>query len=1254
MREKLVSDLVKSILGPMGGSEELLSIPPWVKYSTGIIRNSGKKEREAESLEDGEDISMAEVSSDEQDSSDSPVGAPFLSPLSLNPKNHPPSLGLTFFCKKSSKPVFRFCVSGARYEESESGTKWKRIPFFFIGEKNVEENGEFFLDQNGQQVPKFQAVLKVSFLVFEDPMDSRKISVGIFLVHVGDDKRSSSIFQPAIRILFVDQGVRLLPTNDLQDPEEGLAGEVNQLAFQYRDHKVFGRGHFCSAVWKEIDWQQQGQPYQQIPFFWEDGFFFMKQDPRVKDFLNCDLRTEYIPMYPIFSPDFSWKGSKEVHFDSEELSEMGDPGLISEYLDPLVDSYSDWIAELESREPVMGFQEVFQSVIMDNKESLSRIRRSIQFLKENEKARLAFCISMKAMNIQARWKKGKHFSSEREEAPFLEWRPFQLAFILQELESILDPKSKNRDVCDLLWIPTGGGKTEAYLAIAAFAIIFRRLRDTSPGKGKTDGGVTVISRYTLRLLTIQQFRRALQMISACEFLRVFSTAKGFGWHPSGFSPRKKFLLGKSRIDAGLWVGRGVSPNTLKEALEILKGAEKDRRGPWEEDTANPAQILTCPACGNLLSLPDFQDDQDSGPSEQVVRFAITYNRTEEPPFDDEYFCKGRISAENARFLPVSPQSWILEITLKADEPLSGHLVQEWWQSVAKKSGMSLQSLSASSPGYFQGEKGNSVEICCTNPECDLRQQWDSEPFGAQSLPAFFQSNGASWLIPIPAITVDESIYSRCPSLVVSTVDKFARLPFKKETSHLFGNINHCTPSKGYHWNETLKGEPKIPEGFFPPELILQDELHLLDGPLGSMVGLYEFALDFLCRERNPWGIKYIASSATVKNSEVQVQSLFDRRTKVFPAPGFRAGENFFAHPTQGNVQDDDKKGRLYTGICCPGKGPLGPLSDLWSTLQIAFLRFGEERGDRYSTVTAYFNALRELAAASTLYGQDIPEQRNSRLEKEGMTGGEKDEVSFREYIELSGRRSSRDLPYDLEKLNTPYPERISALFATSMFGTGVDIPRLDLMIVNGQPKTTSAYIQATGRVGRKLGGLVIDYLRPTRPRDLNHYEFFCGYHDQLFRFVEPVGVMPFSPGALEIGAGPVLVAIIRNMRKTKERGKEDPSFLLQEQALLQDICHSFVQRAQNQPEMLRPNIQDLESFFDTLQTDWLQKMRQAQESEIPIQYAPNPWKGKKNGESAQLFILGSVFDRENTQAVFENTPLSLRNVEGSIALEFRR
>ena len=332
-------------------------------------------------------------------------------------------------------------------------------------------------------------------------------------------------------------------------------------------------------------------------------------------------------------------------------------------------------------------------------------------------------------------------------------------------------------------------------------------------------------------------------------------------------------------------------------------------------------------------------------------------------------------------------------------------------------------------------------------------------------------------VPIPAFTVDEQVYANIPTMIVGTVDKFARMPFETRSAQLFGNVDHCHHVRGYYrlagaeHPSPKKGQiphyARLERGIEQPNLIIQDELHLLDGPLGSMVGIYETAVDRLASgEASP--IKYVASTATTRRAGPHVKALFLRDLAVFPPQGIRAGDRLFiGEPGDATPLGEPGPGRLYVGVWAPGRGPLTPLIRIWSRLACSIgANASDPSADKYWTITGYFSSVRELAEARSLYRQNIPERAADLSCGDGpRTFG--DDAA----LELSGRTSSADLPAYLRRLEDgkggSAPE---ALFTTSMFGTGVDISRISTMVVAGQPKTQSAYIQATGRVGRTRGG----------------------------------------------------------------------------------------------------------------------------------------------------------------------------------------
>ena len=384
--------------------------------------------------------------------------------------------------------------------------------------------------------------------------------------------------------------------------------------------------------------------------------------------------------------------------------------------------------------------------------------------------------------------------------------------------------------------------------------------------------------------------------------------------------------------------------------------------------------------------------------------------------------------------------------------------------------------------------------------------------------------------PIPALTCDYQVYARAPTVVIATSDKLARPPFEPMSASVFGNVDRHHGYEGYYRDGVAKTKGGLPVcPLRRPDLILQDELHLADGPLGSMMGMYESAVDMLCSGRR--AVKYVACTATIRNATDHVASLFNRGLQIFPPHGSDIHDRFFVRSKKESVTDYAASGRMYVGICAPGRGPLTPMIRIWSRLSQSVWQHRDSPDvDPYWTVVGYFNAIRELAGARSMYSQDIPNRMR--------TLSDRPRDLLREPPELSGETSSMKLHGMLELLGKKYdaenPDASpDSLFTTSMFGTGIDISRLGLMYVHGQPKTVSSYIQATGRVGREKGGLVVTFYRAARARDLSHYEFFSRYHSQLHRFVEAPTVYPFSQALMDKALGPVAVFMLRNMRETE-------------------------------------------------------------------------------------------------------------------------
>jgi len=1220
-RDHILIALVKEVLGPRDGPYEILpeNQDPRDEYITGVLAPA-RARRPPDDIDADIDQVIEEASSEEDQDTQSYVVVSGVFSPALDPKALPRSIGLSFTVEATEgPPQIEVCATWARYQPHQQG--WQRQPVAFL-------TGPVRVDKD----QAWEAAEDVSLQLRSRPLSDGGWRVSLFLVNVTEvvgrrrPDTGDHLFQPQIRV-HCCTGTALVPVwtagaSSLTDTNPGsLAAEDASLALLYRERAALARGHLCGATWKAIDPERPHPTLSspdEAPFAWTDAVAV--PEPERAKFSPADVRTELVPCYPIEAPRMDWdeRFGPPPALNPEVLAETWQPEQVRARLQPLVDGYRIWIEGQESLAACLppAQQSVADAHLQQCWQAADRIRQAIEILATDEDVRLAFCFANKAVALQSQWARGQ----------VLTWRPFQLAFILLNIPALADPLHPDRRTCDLLWFPTGGGKTEAYLGLAAFTLALRRRRARHNRDGDhTGAGVGVLSRYTLRLLTIQQFRRALGVITACEMLRVHSLDSPdgpVGWRPQDCPDQETFLWGGIRFSAGLWVGGGVAPNHLLSAtvrdsrgrlirfvgaLEILQGAERNYDGPNEmmrrnlrgvqlEMRGEPAQVLTCPCCKATLAVPD----EGFGPGQHTLHFVFQGGRATTPPLARFQPPNSWLSLDTATLTPHAVAGYrtlSLTFTIPEGKSLSARQVDEWWyQTIAPAMGQQVKFLAArpARPGYFIHTYDNSqnnarqcdFDIYCPNPACELnRHAWAEQVplpratrsapspgsgqlsmgVGAtertaelpampgmqwQETPAWFRlvkkKRRISYRIPIPALTVDDQIYHRCPSLVIATVDKFARLAFEPRAAALFGNVTHYHSRWGYYregvppsWgNLPLAYKPHPPgrsrgnplhvpvSPFLPPDLILQDELHLIEGPLGSMVGLYETAIDLLCqRQHNDRTIvpKYIASTATVRQAEPQVQALFDRRLAQFPPWAISADDRFFACDREIHPLESNRPGRLYVAVCAPGKGAQTPIVRIWSALlQSVYERWQINptlEVDHFYTLVGYFNAIRELAGALSLYRQDIPERMAFRAA---------DARPLDRWLELSSRASSLALPGMLEQLTIPAPNAQDAVFSTSMFGTGVDVDRLNLMVVHGQPKTTASYIQATGRVGRQSGGLIVTFFRASRPRDLDHYEFFTGYHRALYRHVEPITVAPFSPRARERGLGPLAVILLRH------------------------------------------------------------------------------------------------------------------------------
>jgi hypothetical protein len=1297
-RDILVEALVAEILGPRETATETMpaELDPLDEYIVGVLApfQAPSVEVDAdEELTGGDGSGADDMDLGEAEPSTSGVIDPNLPSLTIDPRARPASMGISIALDTLSRPFLDVCCTWARYSKGADGD-WRRKPYGAVwrevdcsAEPSLTDPSDPSVRLTIRSRPDATGTWKVSlFLVNRTPANTERATT------------SDHVFQPQIRVRCVGD-TRLVPLErqrPARDPED------EGLALLYTDRPALARGHLCSALWRAVDPARphpQGLKGTHPPFVWLDGRHLFAPDV-VAEFEPADARSEFVPVIPVNAPGKAWPDSagNPPELDPSRLAEIADGDVLRAQLGPLASAYEQWI---DSQDQLAG-RPVPETAAGRNlagcRRALQRLRDGIELLATDADARLAFAFANRAIALQSQWTKGR----------VNRWWPFQLAFQLLNVRAIADHDHADREVCDLLWFPTGGGKTEAYLGLAAFTLAYRRLDGRRRYRPDQGAGVAVLSRYTLRLLTIQQYRRALALVTACEYLRVHGTIGHRGWRPAGWHDREDMLWGSHRFSVGLWVGGGVTPNNLqdfqyKDAMDriiTIHGAISILDG--EEGEGDPAQVLNCPACSSILAVPPdgLREGEETtlhfvvGEPDPALNASVAARLSWEP-----------FTVDAVRVLPHADASYAtVSVEFRTVADVKPSLLDEWFHQHVRRllgSGCRLVSARASRPGYFvqavewgprRLEKGVEIEIYCPNPDCDLNSAmaWsETTEVGDWPVPeAFGRDDGFSGRCPVPAWTVDEQVYGRCPSMVVATVDKFARLAYEPRAGALFGNVDRLNEHLGYYraWAPptgpgSLPARPRedpsagrsVPvHGFRPPDLILQDELHLIEGPLGSMVGIYEAGIDLLATSYDG-GVsvrpKYIASTATVRQAQDQVSSLFARTLDVFPPPGLRAEESFFSSTGPAHPLDCTEPGRLYMGVVAPGRGAQTPIVRIWSRL----LQTPADRCavgaslsdlDPFWTLVGYFNAIRELAGAVALTRQDI-------IQRLGSIADPPRELSEDDPMELSSRASSLELPSMLEELETTLSsgrEPVNAVVATSMFGTGVDVARLSLMVVHGQPKTTSSYIQATGRVGRTVGGLVVTFYRASRPRDLSHYEYFPGYHTTLYRHVEPVTVNPFAPRARDRALGPVAVSILRQADQLPAPAGPVPvseRWRIQQRLNSGWFCRAgemadartdpdvhlipglLEDRASRQPASRRPPALDTAQHAGFELDQWQQLA--AQEHDRLLYYEPTVTR-----QASRPVVLGDLAHLvARTGEAYKNAPNSLREVEATISIEGR-
>ncbi len=956
-------------------SEETLEwVRPKNAYSVGVLYPVGSEFSEIP--DEDESVSGGEVATGDK-AQGVAMGSKMESlsdeeePIALSNADYQSAISLTI--RVNNKDLLNIEVSAGRYGKE------------LVGEKLVFKREPIMWSVSGFELPSERK--KVTSI------DIPKTMLVVMMVYRYAINENSSVITVALRNSKKSTNPKSCDTKDCyfqcgfslksnlgfeplpsDDGAEALTEEELSSKLIYSGIANYAIGHGCAADWSD-------------------------EEPR-----PITIRTEMIPQSEVRPTMSSVSELDPKAFDMNMLANPGRWDEAERSISSLINAYRKWIEGLE--EKALEFDDwrkvAAERNVSNCQQCLNRIDVGFDTLKINRKARMAFHLANEAMLNQY-----LHYRVVANEADEIDkpadgqrfWRPFQIAFLLMNVNSMVDSDSEDRGLLDLIWFPTGGGKTEAYLGLSAFTLILERLN------GEVCEGATILMRYTLRLLSSQQFSRAASLICALEVMRRDNPD----------------LLGAKRFSIGFWVGAAASPNSWSEALKIYK----DLRSGKQMEKSIP--VVQCPWCGRRMG-------------ERGEGYQITRNRDK--------------SRDGDKYL----------------------------------------------------------KFVCMNSNCDF----SSKDFD------------------LPLKVVDDEIYHEPPSLLLGTVDKFAIIPYRPKSYRIFGISED--------------GERK-----HAPKLIIQDELHLISGPLGSMVASYETLISELCtirdyggKERKP---KIVASTATVSRAKEQCHELFacgKENVKQFPPSGISHDDSFFAR------LDAVGRGRRYIGLYAPNISFATASIKLYTQLlweSNSWELEDSEQRDPYWTIIGYYGTTRELGQALTWTTSDIPE----RLYEKRRTYPDGRKRYLDRVVELTGRKDAPEVRRDLSSLTIKFTEQnnrsIDLCLATNMISVGLDVPRLGVMVVAGQPKETAEYIQATSRVGRgDAKGVVLTLYGTTRPRDRSHYENFRNYHESFYQHVEPSSATAFCEQVRERALPGVLFGMYRAERPdAKNPNNPDP-------AILDDIC----------------------------------------------------------------------------------------------------
>lgn len=1211
-REKIISRVQKELIGPgsdlfesidkVNFSDEIIADKPLLRYFSGILYPKKNAIDDFPEVDDESDETPKEIAEEKNDNATASDNNDIIQPVISKEKEDdkevqysastffPSQYGISFSISKDC-PELKIKISFGNYKKAKEiaieygGDSVELIEQFGLN-KFVEFDVENKLLRLTKELTKEEKQIRNSYLSLlkKEHQDSGLFKTLYKLFFKDKYKRYDNKIETTISIQDIkysdNQHYRILLSNiDGVNTEDWWKGVINKEKTFIRDHlwlhvklydqpnniyvvKIFLENTLLFPRKKFVISKESlniaclfqtelkvETPYLQ-PFNDYKNNLYKSDEDRMLDFIyrkklsygighntaciweNCDddiqkprwVSSTFLPQFNVKEQSTNISSIDKKCLEIKELSSFNsNKDIIVSNLKKLADAYLKWIEneEMETGKLSKDDKKLALSNIEKCKTIQKRMKKGIELLETNNNAFRAFQLANTAIYLQM-FQNEWHFRKKKEGFEAFEqrevlqysyqeyatkdypdpnntprWRPFQLAFILQCLPSFIDENSNDRNLVDLLYFPTGGGKTEAYLALSAFLIFWRRLNYPD-----SYGGVNIIIRYTLRLLSAQQFERATKLILACEFIRKNHTD-----------------LGEERISIGFWVGGSTIPNKINNdqncaEQELQKVQDRLNKN---QPSINPFQLSNCQWCNTKII----------GKTQPNVN------------------------------------------------PSIGHRIYK-----------------------------KSLKSYCLNENC------------------FFSENNEG----LPIVLVDEDIYKNPPTVLFATVDKFAQLAWREEATSLF------------NYNGNRK-----------PELIIQDELHLLNGPLGSLVGLFENVILSLCTTDNQKP-KIIASTATIKNVEEQVKGLYNRPVQVFPQYVTNADDTFFSKTIL-------ESKRRYVGVLPTGRTQTMTSLRLNAALLFARLEIWKDsvdktEADQFWTIVSYFKSLKHLGRFSNkIIAELIPEIKQLQVRYLMNVFPFNNNYSKLPYrnLELTSRIPNERIKKNLDKLDISFDgnlekyQSFDIVLATNMISVGLDVERLNIMLMNGMPPNTAEYIQASSRVARKNEGVVFSLFDPNNTRDLSYFEGFIPFHKTFYKKVEPISVTPFAENALD---KMLFTSMIAYFRHKMGYSANNMATALNENGNKKKLMSEFNQLFNNHSFADEEDKQVISTIINELIQQWDNKIQNSPKDSLFYYGGKHETERKKN-------LLKSVQEKEKTDDKLIGMQ-SMRSVEPSVTIKIKK